>query len=105
MSYFFARSIASSSVKLALILTLPVAAACAARTAPPPAAPPPVEALDDAPRGSGVAEQQPPGGEDFVFVAKERKTAAPEDGDPPATSLHADQSARKQRVAPQTVQP
>jgi hypothetical protein len=105
MSYFFARSISSSSVKLALIVTLPVAAACASRTAPPASAPPPVEALDNAPPSSGVAEQQPPGADDFVFVAKDRKTTAPEDGDPPATSLHADQSARKQRVAPQVVHP
>jgi hypothetical protein len=101
MSYFFTHSLASSSVKLALILTLPVAAACATHTAPPPSAPPPVEALDSTPTApsSGVAEQQPPGTDDFVFVTKDRKEAAPQEEAPPATSLQADQSARKQRIA------
>jgi hypothetical protein len=101
MSYFFTRSLASSSVKLALALTLPVAAACATHTAAPASAPPPIEALDSTPTtpSSGVAEQQPPGTDDFVFVAKDRKEAAPQEAAaPPATSLQADQSARKQRI-------
>ncbi len=101
MSHFSRYSL-SSSVKLAFCLSLLAGTGCAARPVAPPATPP--AAVDEAALAesgaSGVAEPQPPpAGEDFVFVLKERKTASSADDEMPATSLQADQSARKQRIA------
>jgi hypothetical protein len=88
----------STSAKLTLIAALLTTSACAARPAAPAAAAP--TAAAPAETGSGVAEQQPPpNGEDFVFVTKDHKDPTTHDDAAPATSLHADQSARKQRVA------
>jgi hypothetical protein len=88
----------SSSVKLTLAAGLVASAACAARPIAPPPAVPESEAAP-ATGGSGVAEQQPPATDDFVFVPKEHKETATHDDTSPATSLRADETARKQRVA------
>jgi hypothetical protein len=85
-----------TSTKLALSAGLLITAACAARPAAPAAAAP---TATPAQTGSGITEQQPPQSEDFVFVEKDHKDPATHDDTAPATSLHADQSARKQRVS------
>jgi hypothetical protein len=93
----FKRFALYGTMKLVLIAGTLGSAACAARPAAPPAAP---AAAAPAETGPGVAEQQPPPNpEDFVFVEKDRKDPSTRDDAAPATSLRADQSARKQRVA------
>jgi hypothetical protein len=95
MSYF--TRLNSFSAKLAVFAGLLATAACASQPAAPPAVAPSVA---NAPtEGAGVAEQQAPPGDDFVFVAKERKEAPARDDVAPATSLHVDETARKQRIA------
>ena len=95
MSHF--TSFKSFSAKLVVFAGLLATAACASRAATAPAAAPSAATMPA--EGAGVAEQQPPPGDDFVFVTKERKEAPARDVVAPATSLHVDETARKQRLA------
>ncbi len=87
----------SFSVTLALFAGLLAPAGCGSRAEAPPAAAPSA-ATAPAEGVAGAAEQQPPG-DDFVFVPKEPKEAPAHDDVAHATSLHVDETARKQRVA------
>jgi hypothetical protein len=89
---------AFSSMKLVLVAGVLATAACATRPVAPPPAVPEAEG-PTATTHSGVAEQQPPPSDDIQFVTADHKEAATHDQDTPATSLHADDTARKQRVA------
>jgi hypothetical protein len=92
MSHFASHSLLAMAAALAL-----GAAACASHPTPPPvAAAPPSEAFQQA--AGGVTAPQPPGDDGIVFVEREHKELTPhEDQGAPATSLHADQSAKKKR--------
>jgi hypothetical protein len=94
MSHFSSKS---SLLALAAALALG-AAACASQPTPPPvAAAPPSEAFQQA-SGGGVTAPQPQGDDGIVFVEKEHKDITPhEDQGAPATSLHADQSAKPKK--------
>jgi hypothetical protein len=86
----------TSLLALAAALALG-AAACASQPTPPPvAAAPPAEAFQQASGGGGVTAPQ--GDEGFMFVEKEHKDVTPhEDQGAPATSLHADPSAKPKK--------
>jgi hypothetical protein len=97
-----ASSAVRSSVQLVLVSSvfLAGAAGCAARSveAPPATAASPEAPAPPSQASTGVAEQQAsqqPTADDFVFVAKERKEATPQDNAAPATSLRAQPAAGK----------